>query len=58
MTAPAKSTLVPADVRLANLLRIVQELRGADTLSRSEVARQVGMSLPTAHRLVADLADL
>jgi predicted NBD/HSP70 family sugar kinase len=58
VTPPAKSTLVPADVRMANLLRIVQELRSADTLSRSEVARQVGMSLPTAHRLVADLADL
>jgi predicted NBD/HSP70 family sugar kinase len=58
VTSAAKSTLVPADVRLANLVRIVQELRSADALSRSEVARQVGMSLPTAHRLVADLADL
>jgi predicted NBD/HSP70 family sugar kinase len=49
---------VPADVRLANLVRIVQELRGAGALSRSDVARAVGMSLPTAHRLVADLVDL
>ena len=49
---------MPADVRLANLVRIVQELRGAGSLSRSDVARQVGMSLPTAHRLVADLVDL
>jgi predicted NBD/HSP70 family sugar kinase len=58
VTSAAKSTLVPADVRLANLVRIVQELRASQALSRSEVARQVGMSLPTAHRLVADLADL
>ncbi len=49
---------MPADVRLANLVRIVQELRGAGALSRSDVARAVGMSLPTAHRLVADLVDL
>jgi predicted NBD/HSP70 family sugar kinase len=56
--APVRSTFVPADVRLANLVRIVQELRGAGSLSRSDVARQVGMSLPTAHRLVADLVDL
>ena len=58
MIAPVRSTFVPADVRLANLVRIVQELRGAGSLSRSDVARQVGMSLPTAHRLVADLVDL
>jgi predicted NBD/HSP70 family sugar kinase len=53
-----RPTLVPADVRVANLVRIVHELRGSPALSRSDVARQVGMSLPTAHRLVADLADL
>lgn len=58
MSTPAKSTLVPADVRVANLVRIVRELRSTEALSRSQVARQVGMSLPTAHRLVADLADL
>lgn len=58
MNASARSTLVPADVRLANLVRIVHELRGSQALSRSDVARQVGMSLPTAHRLVADLAHL
>ena len=58
MNASPRSTLVPADVRLANLARIVHELRRSPALSRSDVARQVGMSLPTAHRLVADLADL
>jgi predicted NBD/HSP70 family sugar kinase len=58
VTVTARSTFVPADVRLANLVRIVQALRGAGALSRSDMARQVGMSLPTAHRLVADLVDL
>lgn len=58
MNTSIRPTLVPADVRVANLVRIVHELRGSPALSRSDVARQVGMSLPTAHRLVADLADL
>jgi predicted NBD/HSP70 family sugar kinase len=58
ITAIGRSSHVPADVRLANLARIVDELRQAGVLSRSEVARRVGISLPTAHRLVSDLADL
>jgi len=58
ITADGRSSHVPADVRLANLARIVDELRQAGVLSRSEVARRVGISLPTAHRLVSDLADL
>jgi predicted NBD/HSP70 family sugar kinase len=53
-----RSSHVPADVRLANLARIVDELRHAGALSRSEVARRVQVSLPTAHRLVSDLAEL
>jgi DNA-binding Lrp family transcriptional regulator len=58
ITGAGRSSHVPADVRLANLARIVDELRHAGALSRSEVARRVGVSLPTAHRLVSDLADL
>jgi glucokinase len=58
ITGSDRSSHVPADVRLANLGRIVDELRQAGALSRSEVARRVGISLPTAHRLVSDLADL
>jgi glucokinase len=57
-TTTARSTLIPADVRLANLVRIIQELRSSGALSRSDVARHVGMSLPTVHRLVSDLAEL
>jgi predicted NBD/HSP70 family sugar kinase len=58
ITAGDRYGHVPADVRLANLARIVDELRHAGALSRSEVARRVGISLPTAHRLVSDLAGL
>jgi predicted NBD/HSP70 family sugar kinase len=58
INAAGRSSHVPADVRLANLARIVDELRQAGVLSRSEVARRVGVSLPTAHRLVSDLAEL
>jgi predicted NBD/HSP70 family sugar kinase len=58
ISAADRSSHVPADVRLANLARIADELRQAGALSRSEVARRVGISLPTAHRLVSDLAGL
>jgi predicted NBD/HSP70 family sugar kinase len=58
MTTPARSTYVPADVRLANLARIVHELRHIGALSRSDLARRVGVSLPTVHRLVSDLAEI
>jgi glucokinase len=50
-------------VRLANLARVVQEMRDAQTLSRSalsrsDVARLAGISVATAHRLISDLAEL
>jgi glucokinase len=54
----AGSMLVSPDVRLANLSRIVREMRRAGPLARADVARRAGVSLPTAHRLVSDLADL
>jgi glucokinase len=64
----ASSPLVPADVRLANLARVVQEMRDAQALSRpglsrlalsrSDVARRAGISVATAHRLISDLAEL
>jgi predicted NBD/HSP70 family sugar kinase len=59
LTSPAASVaLVPADVRLANLSCAIGELRSAGELSRSEVARRVGVSVATAHRLIFDLAEL
>lgn len=57
MTTEIRSTraLVPSDLRLANLLRVIHELRSAETLSRAELARRTGMAAPTVHRLVSDL---
>jgi predicted NBD/HSP70 family sugar kinase len=57
LTSAAESaTSVPADVRLANLGRVVRELRSAGPLSRAEVARRSGVSVATGHRLISDLA--
>ena len=51
---------VPADMRVSNLLRLLGELRKADSLSRSDLARQTGLGIPTVHRLIHELvaADL
>ena len=58
LTSAAESTTsVPADVRLANLGRVVRELRSAGTLSRAEVACRSGVSVATGHRLISDLAE-
>ena len=51
-----RPALVPQDLRLANLRRVVQELRAEPALSRAELARRTGMAVPTVHRLVSDLA--
>jgi glucokinase len=56
-SAAESGTSVPADVRLANLGRVVRELRSAGALSRAEVARRSGVSVATGHRLISDLAD-
>ncbi len=50
-----RPALVPQDLRLANMRRVVQELRAEPTLSRAELARRTGMAVPTVHRLVSDL---
>ena len=49
---------VPADMRLGNLLRVLDELRRSDTLSRSDLARLTTLGVPTVHRLVLDLQAL
>ncbi len=48
-------TLTPPDLRVANLLRIIQELRARGGVSRSELARRSGLAVPTVHRLVSEL---
>src|SRR5271163_567021 len=51
---------VPADMRVSNLLRLLGELRQAEMLSRSDLARLTGLGVPTVHRLIHELvaADL
>jgi glucokinase len=56
--AAARSALAPGDVRVANLARMTRELQDAGVLSRAELARRAGVSVPTGHRLIADLVDL
>src|SRR5271168_1678879 len=48
---------VPADMRVSNLLRLLGELRQADSLSRSDLARQTGLGIPTVHRLIHELVE-
>lgn len=49
---------VPADMRLGNVLRVMDELCHSDTLSRSDLARLTTLGVPTVHRLVLDLQAL
>jgi predicted NBD/HSP70 family sugar kinase len=49
---------VPADMRISNSLRLLDALRHANTLSRSDLARIVNLGMPTVHRLVPDLLAL
>jgi predicted NBD/HSP70 family sugar kinase len=49
---------VPADMRVGNLLRILDEMRHAEALSRSDLARLTSLGVPTVHRLILDLVTL
>lgn len=46
----------PSDVRLGNEWRILEVVRGVESISRGEVAAATGLTLTTVHRLMADLA--
>jgi predicted NBD/HSP70 family sugar kinase len=46
---------VPADMRINNLLCVLAELRNAEMLSRSDLARLTNLGVPTVHRLIGDL---
>src|SRR5665647_2557905 len=43
---------VPADLAVANILRMVHELRETGGLSRAELGRRTGLAPPTVSRLV------
>jgi glucokinase len=53
-----RPTSALSDVKVANLARMTRELQDAGLLSRAELARRAGLSVPTAHRLIADLVEL
>ncbi|MBO0821312.1 MAG: ROK family transcriptional regulator, partial [Nocardiopsaceae bacterium] len=50
--APRRSTSAG---RTQNLLTLLDELRHADTLARTDLARITGLAIPTVHRLLAVL---
>lgn len=49
---------LPSDLRLGNLLRVLDEIQRADAVSRSELARLTTLGVPTVHRLILDLVAL
>lgn len=51
-------TMIPSDVRLANAARVTEALRNSQGMSRSDLAREVGMSVPAVHRLMSELVEL
>lgn len=46
---------VPSDMRIHNLLYVLNELRSSELLSRSDLARITNLGIPTVHRLIGDL---
>jgi predicted NBD/HSP70 family sugar kinase len=45
-------------MRIANMLRLLSELREHGSLPRSDLARLTGLAVPTVHRLVSELGTL
>lgn len=55
MALRERQSMLPSDVRVANSLKIVGTIRVASGMSHSEVAREVGLSVPAVHRLMSEL---
>jgi predicted NBD/HSP70 family sugar kinase len=53
-----QATLAPPAMRLANLTRLLQEIRSENVISRSDLAQRTGLAAPTVHRLISDLVKL
>jgi predicted NBD/HSP70 family sugar kinase len=45
-------------MRVANMVRLLAELRAHGSLPRSDLARLTGLAVPTVHRLVSELGTL
>ena len=50
-----RRSMHPSDVRLANALKIVAELRESKGSTNSDVARSIRLSVPGVHRLMSEL---
>lgn len=46
------------EMRQSNLTHLLTVLRSAEQLSRTELATRTGVTVPTVHRLIADLVEL
>jgi predicted NBD/HSP70 family sugar kinase len=55
MAIRERQSMLPSDLRVANSLKIVGTIRAATSMSHSEVAREVGLSVPAVHRLMSEL---
>lgn len=58
MHAPQPAGASAGDVRRRNLLALLDALRGQPTMSRVQLAGRTGLSVPSVHRLVADLVAM
>jgi predicted NBD/HSP70 family sugar kinase len=58
LPAGRSAASAPSDVRVANMLRLLAEIRAQGSVPRSDLARATGLAVPTVHRLIAELADL
>jgi len=52
-----RRSMHPSDVRLANVLKIIAELRESQGSTHADVARAIGLSVPAVHRLMSELVE-
>ena len=54
----ATGVLNASSLRLSNLLKLVDSLRRAPSVTRADMSREIGLSIQAVHRLVDDLVDI
>lgn len=58
MSVEDRALVAARDLRNRNLLLLLQALRAHEPRSRAQLAEEVGLSVPSAHRLVSDLSAM
>lgn len=58
MDVDGRAEIAARDLRNRNFLLLLESLRSRDTTSRALLADEVGLSVPSVHRLMADLASM